>query len=155
VHTIFWTAARHTIRGGQFPITSGAGRPVLASRHPLEDGSRTERRGSHAAPTCCRGRLERSAIFIGLLLPSLVLPAVLAAFLRPVLRIAVLHALLYTLCSAGMRAVRAIVLSEGRMVGAKCGCFLATAVVMLAAAGSAEAARLRYHYSPADDRGTM
>jgi hypothetical protein len=38
---------------------------------------------------------------------------------------------------------------------AKCGSFLAAAVVMLAAAGNAEAARLRYHYSPADDRGTM
>jgi hypothetical protein len=90
-----------------------------------------------------------------LLLQSLVQQALLAAFLQPVLRNALLHALLHALLSAaGLRSMRAVRF-EGRMTYAKCGCCLAAAVVVLAAAGRAEAARLRYHYGPADNGGTM
>jgi hypothetical protein len=87
-----------------------------------------------------------------LLLPSLVLQAVLAPLLPPLLRNALLHALLL---AAGVRRVRAVNPAEGRMYWGKWRSCLAAAVVILAAAGSAEAARLRYHYGPADDHGTM
>jgi hypothetical protein len=40
------------------------------------------------------------------------------------------------------------------MYPARCGSWLAAAVVVFAAAGSAEAARLRYHYGSVDERGT-
>jgi hypothetical protein len=90
-----------------------------------------------------------------LLLPAMP-PALLAAILLPILlRYALLHALL---CTGPMQLLRALSgnpLWGGLMSPRQFGFFLAAATLLIVtAAGSADAARLRYHYTAVDERGT-